>query len=528
METEETDSMNFLTINDYMSLFKHSNYYGSWHITDNNHKIHNFENNHGIFILESSRPTPKNSGLGSSFQSDPAEHLQMSELNAPGSFSFLEKSSNQETKSIHKIAFDPPLKLTLKIYDGDYLDHQSIRMYYYMNSTTNLELDPNNAALSGYQKVKKYRNWHEQGSERQECNLHISFNFLNKNTLAPYKGPFDNTENLAIKVNVNSEDCNIKIEAPFNIVGGFVDKVGAKVYILASCIMTALNIAGVCLLKRRFKKKSEVHNLSIVSIWLTIAIDYYILIVNMVLIFSYAASISFAFILNVLLTFVLEKSLLTRILDVKSQRNSSQLLEEDCKSCSWHFAIAALFFIFQLVFVLMYELWILHFTALILVPQIIENFKKNRSYRFNFIHIGLIVAPKLIMIAYVKLYPRNIFRIAPEPRFVIKYAALILIQVLILMVQTKLPRLGFSLKRPRHGSKVLCDDDICPICMGHLASSNMEISPTFPRRPTIETTCTHSFHVPCLRQWASTKTECPLCRNNIEDILDELGLSDEE
>jgi len=132
------------------------------------------------------------------------------------------------------------------------------------------------------------------------------------------------------------------------------------------------------------------------------------------------------------------------------------------------------------------------------------------------------------MIAYVKLYPRNIFRIAPEPGFVIKYAALILIQVLILIVQMKLPRLGYSLKRSRHGSKVLCDDDICPICMGHLASSNMEISPTFPRRPTIETTCTHSFHVPCLRQWASTKTECPLCRNNIEDILDELGLSDEE
>jgi len=124
--------------------------------------------------------------------------------------------------------------------------------------------------------------------------------------------------------------------------------------------------------------------------------------------------------------------------------------------------------------------------------------------------------------------PFNIFKLSPEPGFVGIYFTLLAAQVLVLLIQTKYPKLCLSNARLRKASRMLCDEDICPICMGHLSCSNMDISPTLPRRPTIETTCTHNFHVPCLRKWAKTKTECPLCRYTIEDILEELDMSDDE
>ena len=513
------------TINDYISLLKHANFFGTWNSLTNLGSFSNFENNQGIFILEFSQSS-KSQDTERTFIPDSNEYLQSNAVRKPGSFSFLDDHSN-EGGSDKKKESNPPVKLTFKIYDGEYLDHQSLRIYYYMNST-NLALNTKTATISDYHRVKKFKTWHEQDTERQECNLHLSLGFLDKNTHMPYKGSFDSASNLAIKLVLESEDCDIKLEAPLIKIGGFVDEAGARIYMLVSCLMTAINIVGVLTLKKRFKRKVEVYNLSLASVWLTIAIDYYILIVNLVLIFSYSTMIVFSFVLNILLTFILEKSLMTRILEVKSRRSSTQLLEEDCRSCSWHFAIAALFFIFQLVFVLMYELWILYLTALILVPQISENYKKNRPYRFNFPYIGLVVAPKLIIIAYIKLYPLNIFRISPEPGFVLTYASLIFAQILILAIQTKFPRIGFDFGKSRHSSKMLCDDDLCPICMGHLSCSNMDISPTLPRKPTIETSCTHSFHVPCLKQWAQKKIECPLCRNNIEDIMEELDLSDEE
>ena len=53
-------------------------------------------------------------------------------------------------------------------------------------------------------------------------------------------------------------------------------------------------------------------------------------------------------------------------------------------------------------------------------------------------------------------------------------------------------------------------DQSCPICLDPLKNSNVEIMP-----------CLHVFHSSCISEWREKSDNCPLCRADFKDILEE-------
>ena len=45
---------------------------------------------------------------------------------------------------------------------------------------------------------------------------------------------------------------------------------------------------------------------------------------------------------------------------------------------------------------------------------------------------------------------------------------------------------------------------------------------------TVEAPCSHVYHAQCLKKWLSSKVECPVCRNKIQETLEEVISSEDE
>ena len=516
-------SLSSYSVSDYIKLLKQASYYGQWAKFDSTSpQPFTWNSDHGVFVMETLElPDGENQDSNYSTKQNTTKS-NFRRLSTPS----IEAQNNTKLfDDSNKI-----LQVALKTYDGEFLDGQSFRVFYNLASINNLSFDSNTTTLYDSSSIVKtyYSVSGTQDADYRNCDVNISFTFLNKETGAPFSDLSAGINSLGLNVTVISDDCGFVLETAILTTNGFLDMAEVWFYVLVSCVTSTLSIIGLYTLKKTFQKQSRVYYFSPASIWLMVAIDYYLLILNLVLIFAYSPFITIAFAYNVLLTFVLEKDLLLRIMHINSSRNNTQNADEDCRSCGWHFGLAAIFFIFELVFVLMYQLWVLYFTALIFVPQIIHNFKREKPYKFSFTYNIFLNIPRILFIAYMRLYPHNIFKVSPDQGFMAIYISLIAVQILALAVQTKFPKFFFGTSvAVRKNSRLLTEEDICPICMGHLSSS-IDISPTLPRRPTIETTCTHSFHIPCLKKWAINKTECPLCRNDIGDILEDLDLEDTE
>lgn len=507
-------------VSGYVSLLQLNNYYGQWALAEDSdsNNFESFQNTNGIIALDT----------------------QTSELPAIAT-----SATISEYVDTRKLYFDPPspipqqassstnnglLQLLIKIYDGSYLDDQSLRINYVLNSTGNMVFLADTATIYEDYQLSGISLRQPGGSEvtYQNCMLNISMAFLDQNTMTPYQGPFDDNDNLGIIINITSGDCNFSVQSQLLTRDGLYTESEIIAYIITSCVISVAQIIGVILVKKSFDKRQNLFNLSATSLFLTIALDYCVLVLNLIMVFSDNAILCIPLVFNLVLTFIFERNLIMTLFQSRSQRTGQNLSDKDCKTCGCYFIAIGVFFVLELALILMYQLWVLYLTALVLLPQIVQNIYKNRTYKFNYGHILLMVTPKIAMIGYLRLYPGNIFRISPEPMFVAIYGSIILIQIAILIIQTRYPRFYSEPQNTRKSSRALGEDDICPICMGHLACTNADISPTFPRKKTIETTCTHNFHTQCLKKWLNKRTDCPMCRNNIADILEEMDFSEED
>lgn len=505
-----------IDMSDYVSLLRLDNYYGQWALADysdsNNFAL--FQNTNGILALDTQ----------SSELPAIANSTTISQYVHPRKLSFV-PAQPQPSQANNGL-----LQLLIKIYDGEYLNDQSLRINYVLNSTGSMVFLPDIATIYEDYLISGISLKQPNGSEvtYQNCMLNISMAFLNQNTMTAYQGPFSDNDNLGIMINITSEDCNISVQSQLLTRNGLYTSIEIIAYIVMSCVISVIEMIGVFLVRKSFSKRPNVFNISATSLFLTIAIDYCVLVLNMIMVFSDNAILCIPLAFNLLLTFFFERDLIMTLFKGRSQLISQSLSDQDCKTCGCYFVGIGIFFIIELVLVLMSQLWALYLTGLVLLPQIVQNICKHRTYKFNYGHVIFMVTPKIAMIGYLRLYPNNIFRISPEPMFVAIYGSIILIQIAILIIQTRYPRFYSEGGNMRKNSRALGEDDVCPICMGHLACTNADISPTFPRKKTIETTCTHSFHTQCLKKWLNKRTDCPMCRHDIADILEEMDYSEEE
>lgn len=509
-------------VSNYLSLLLLNNYYGQWALTGNNNSnnFQNFQNNNGILALDTQTSAlPANTDSTTITEFRPRKLFSAEPIFPPHT------QSSQPVTGSSNI-----LQLLIKVYDGQYLDDQSLHVNYDLNSTGNMMFSAETATIYEDYPVSGITFEQPSGNEMtyDSCMLNISMTFLDLSTLTAYQGPFDSADSLGIMLAITSEDCNFSLQSQLLTRDGLYTQSEVIAYIVASCVTSVVQMIGVILIRRSFNKNAYLFNISPTSLFLTIALDYFVLLLNLIMVFSDTALLCIPLVFNVLLTVLLERDVIMTVFNSRSQRTTGRTLsDKDCKTCGCYFVVITIIFIVELVMILMYQLWVLYFTALVLVPQIIQNFHKERPYKFNYGHIVFMVIPKIAMIAYLRLYPNNIFRISPDPAFVAIYGSLVLVQIVILIIQTKYPRFSWETGKKYTNSRELGEDDVCPICMGNLVP-NADVSPTFPRKKTIETTCTHSFHTQCLKKWLNKRTDCPMCRNNIADLLEEIDFSEEE
>jgi len=216
-----------------------------------------------------------------------------------------------------------------------------------------------------------------------------------------------------------------------------------------------------------------------------------------------------------------------KIMRARSRRHNREISDDDCRSCGLSFAISAILFIVELVYILMGNLVVIYLTSLIFLPQIIQNCGKRAPFKMmKFWYIFVMGTSKFGFILYIKLFRENLFRLSPDISFAVIYGIILYGQVLVLYIQTKAPQLCLQCYFQRVPMKEIASDEMCPICY-----EDMRTSPkiktgtnTEPLRPKkiIQTTCHHSFHEECLKEWLKEKGLCPLCRTNIEEDIDEL------
>jgi len=175
-----------------------------------------------------------------------------------------------------------------------------------------------------------------------------------------------------------------------------------------------------------------------------------------------------------------------------------------------------------------------------LVPQILDNFELSLKYKWNFWIIFCLVLPKFIFTLYVRGDEGNLFRYQPNYTLILIYGIALLLQFLILLLQTKWPRFGYEPKSPYtliSAKDVQAKGDVCPVCLEDLKkasvcdNNNNEkslLEGLNKHKKMIITPCQHKFHEICLQKWLKKKSECPNCRKELPDIMNPDEEDDDE
>jgi len=122
-----------------------------------------------------------------------------------------------------------------------------------------------------------------------------------------------------------------------------------------------------------------------------------------------------------------------------------------------------------------------------------------------------------VWMAYINIYPTNIFLYSPKPIYMAIYLVLVLIQVMILgyLEHKEGGGIVFRYTLTKSGLQKKLTEDDCAICYESLKGSNED--------KIYKTPCTHIFHAECLKKWVRSKLECPLCRAKLPTLHYILG-----
>ena len=498
-------------------IFNRNPYYGSW--TSKSSLFDFFDHGEGFTMVESVKAnqyTPQASYNSAS----------INKLRAMGKIPQVANSETQEDDSLSLSVEDQNTwSLRMRIYDGQYIDQKAFYIVISMNYSSSLSYDAQNATVNAVDNsVEMYLK--ESGTEvvlHQNCLTDFSIYLIDSSTLKPALDPANNDNDLFVQYRFSSSECNFEVNSGILYKSNFVTQNQIYIYAMLLSIIGLFKLLSFKKLRDSFKRRANAYGISLGSLWFISTLDYYLLILNIVLVFTYSIIMIFPCIVYIALTFVLERKTILKCLFSRNTRSNNTLTDQEYRSCGFYFVALALLFVFELIFILTFRIWIMHVSAFVFLPQIVHNFKRDRTYISNtlcIIPVGLI---NLAFAFYVKFYPENIFRLVPDTFFITTYSGIMFVQVMLLLIQLKYPRFCFPSKKRKQG-RLLYEDDVCSICIGHLTYVSGD-SPTKGKQKlaTIETICDHVFHESCLRKWVKTKAECPICRANIEENACDIG-----
>ena len=207
--------------------------------------------------------------------------------------------------------------------------------------------------------------------------------------------------------------------------------------------------------------------------------------------------------------------------------------------------------IWYMVFMLIYlnllsnlatEDWFLLLQSLVLTPQIIHNVINVSKGRFDCSYIACLLNGHFY-IFYYKAVPYNYMMNSPDYVLSGVMAGLILLQLIVLYLQSKwtsrfflpkwmIPGYYNYLQEVRIGPAHTINVGECSICLLDLTEevpdglsggapdcigteSNLEVDKVVT---IMNTPCNHKFHQECLTSWMDRKMQCPVCRANLPTL----------
>jgi len=502
---------------DFISIFFRNNFFGTWETPNKDDKLFHgfFRNNKGLIVLEAT-----DTGLG---QVRNTFSQISSVLNNK---TFLSSSTQKRKMILPKI-----WSLLIKLYDGNYVDQRSASIFYEVSPDTPLIFNSENATFSSEQGMIEIFLKDDLNTAFffKKCPSEFSLHLIDVETLQSYRRLEVDLSSIGVQYQLKSIECDLELSTEILTIEEFRNENEINIYVFMVSALALIKMTGAYQVKHQLRNRKAAFRISVGSVWLMATVDYYILIINLVLAFAHSFIFLIPFCLYMFHAFFLERDIILRILQARTKRYGPDITDESCKSCGFYFALSTILFFCELIFIMMAKFWIIHLTALVFIPQIYDNAKRDKPYHFNFYHIFLMGSSHIVFIAYMKLYAHNIFRLSPDISFVTTYAAIIAIQIMILLIQMINPRGCFPCFWRKRRIRSTVDDDTCPICMGELKRDFITNGDSLlDYRQVVETPCTHVFHVQCLKKWMANKVECPICREEIEEIYEEVASSEDD
>lgn len=421
------------------------------------------------------------------------------------------------------------LDILIKLYDGKYIDEKSANLYLYITSSSIFGNNTSNStlSLSGINAQLELKEVVDSQTKLQSCLSDVSIFFLNSHTGQPLDPTDTEPSDISLQIQLVSEECNLSLLTTMLSYKPAISTLQILGFLGLMSMLGICHCIAAYKMKKSLRTRRMVYQVSIMSVWLIASTDYYLLILNLVLAFAISIYFILPICIFVLLNFHFERELIIKLSDSRRRRNSS---DDDWRGCGLSFAVASVLFLVELIGVIMGKLWIIQLSSLIYIPQIIHNQTRKKRFILNKYYLFLFGLPRLVFVSYIKGYADNILKMTPDYLFVGLYASSLLLQIFIIFLQYKFPNMTIN-RSFKVGPQ--CDkshDDVCSICYEELLKQNYESASNLEARileirsydkDTIQIKCGHLFHLKCIIAWAKQRSVCPLCREDIEDILEE-------
>jgi len=434
--------------------------------------------------------------------------------------------------------------VTFMFYDGPFRDQKAVIVnFVYENST---DFDPKNSTFKNSDitfRLTMIDNYKVLGQKNCHGSYQLSFINTHKGNI-PYQKHLRDYFGAAANFWLNSTDCKISISSFVEVHNAVEDK-KAIYYVMMVTLVCLAHLYGCVQVIRHISiNENDGTRYSIATIVMITSWDVFVCFFHFYQALIVKTSFQY-FITPAFWFFILSSILEARLLLIiwkSNYYNNYQNMDEVRNALARFYGRFYSYLIPFLIATCIFapSSWFFYISALFFVPQIIHNIKRGGKYRFDSSYVFLLGAARMAIPLYIKSYNGSMFRYTTSLSFLFLYPAIILSQVLILYLQSKLgsrfivpsmflpPTYDYYVKCTKNTITDEGIDETCSICMDNLLQETVDAknegntsllaTKTANNEKIMKTPCRHHFHESCLKGWMEIKLECPFCRSPLPPL----------
>jgi len=443
-----------------------------------------------------------------------------------------EKAGIVSTERLDEETDPYKLSFALDVPDGGYLASNDVIIIFNQVPIFRFLFDKNNATLTA-KNLLAMTYFYVSNNDKpviKPLYYDLSIYFVDLINNKPLQ-PNTTRDNVGIQFNVKST------EAKLSIVTNIMTKtrIATEELMLYIAIMSLAALVGIYSAERLIKNfpenMNQLEKLSVWSLCLTNAWDFFLFVFHAAFFIALSASLAVVTICYFALSALSETKLTYAIFFSSYSGSAVSLVIQRRFLATYYFLMMAfnLSYIYWSYNTLM--IWTLMSSSLFLVPQIIHVHQRGRNYRFNYWQVFGFMLSRVSFIGYMTLYEDNLFGNTINPTFFYIYITIIFAQLLVLFVQKWYPRFCYTPAVYNYYVEINTEkekDELCAICMESLGTTVTEseslTKPLLGKSDSVtvmQTPCNHRFHETCLKAWTSSKLLCPFDRTDLPPLNNE-------